>query len=59
MTIEKMQQILNTLNKIEVKGYENINNMFGVMITLQEEIQREIQIMNKQARDTTKEQNNK
>lgn len=36
MNNEQLVQIYNTLNQIEVKGYENINRMFGVLLTIQE-----------------------
>lgn len=38
MSKEKMIQIYNSLNQIEVKGYDNINRLFGVLFTLQQEI---------------------
>lgn len=30
--------VLSTLDKIEVKGYSNLNSMFGVMYTLRNEL---------------------
>lgn len=41
MSKEKLIQIYNTLNQIDVKGYDNINRLFGVMLALQQEINSE------------------
>lgn len=38
MSKETMIQILNTLNQIEVKGFQNVNYMCGVMNILQKEL---------------------
>lgn len=38
MSTETIVQILNTLNLIEIKGFNNINYMCGVMNTLQKEL---------------------
>lgn len=41
MNKEKLIQIYNTLNQVEVKGYDNINRLFGVLFALQQEISSE------------------
>lgn len=38
MSKETIMQILNTLNLVEVKGYQNINYMCGAMNALQKEL---------------------
>lgn len=38
MNRETIVSILNTLNLVEVKGFQNINYMCGVMNTLQKEL---------------------
>lgn len=38
MSKEVIIQIINTLNLIEIKGFNNINYMCGVMNTLQKEL---------------------
>lgn len=39
MDTEKLIQIYNTLNQLEVKGYENVNKLFGVMFAIRQEIE--------------------
>lgn len=41
MNKELLIQIYNTLNQIEVKGFDNIDKMFGVLYALQREINSE------------------
>lgn len=38
MSRDIIEKILNTLNLIEIKGYQNINYMCGVMTALQNEL---------------------
>lgn len=38
MDKELLIQIYNTLNTVEVKGYDNINKLLGVMMALQKKI---------------------
>lgn len=38
MTKETIIGILNTLNQIEVKGFQNVNYMCGVMNVLRDEL---------------------
>lgn len=38
MNKQTLVQIYNSLNQIEVKGYENINRLFGVLYTIQNEL---------------------
>lgn len=47
MTNEQLAQILATLDTIEIKGYDNINKMFGVMLTIKQEIEKRQQKQSK------------
>ena len=40
MSKETIVQILNTLNLIEVKGFNNVNYLCGVMNVLQQELEK-------------------
>lgn len=41
MNKETLAQIYNALNQIEVKGFENMNRLFGVMLLIRQELQKE------------------
>ena len=41
MTREEIQAIINTLEKVEVRGYENLNYLLGVIQLLKQKLERE------------------
>lgn len=41
MDKETLIKIFNTLNELEVKGYDNMNRLFGVMHTIKTAIEKE------------------
>lgn len=38
MEKEKLLQVYNTLQQIEIKGFDNIDKMFGVLYLIREEL---------------------
>lgn len=40
MNKEFLVQIYNTLDGIEVKGFENVNRLFGVMFAIRQELEK-------------------
>lgn len=43
MDRETLVQLYNTLNEIEVKGYENVNRLFGVLFTMRQVLEQPVQ----------------
>lgn len=39
MDKQTLVQIYNTLNEIEVKGFDNINRLFGALIAIRKELE--------------------
>lgn len=39
MDKQTLVQIYNALNEVEVKGFDNINRLFGVLFTIRKELE--------------------